>query len=154
MGNPAHSTRVNLPARIKLYRCLQILEKQFNLTLSTRVIPATMVVSPWLQIYCTFVMIKLARYLPSSGFMTYPFTIFICVMVCVVFETFAAQIFVNSEQQRAEWWLDPELTKLNRSRIRSRRPMRIQVGSNFIDRGTALVTQNFCITQTVSLLLM
>lgn len=154
MANPVNSSHVSLTTRAKLYRNLQILEKQLNRTLSTRVIPAILVVVPAVEIFCTFVVIKLLRFLPSEEFYTYPYATFICVTVLMVFETFAAQLFVNSEQLCTDWLKEPGLTRLNRRRIRSLQPMRIKVGSNFVDRGSALITQDFCINQTVSLLLM
>ncbi|OXA47796.1 hypothetical protein Fcan01_17086 [Folsomia candida] len=110
--------------------------------------------APILQIFCTFVLIKLSHHLPSQGYLTYPFAIFTCFTVCMVFETFAAQLFVNSEHLYTDWKKELGLTKVNRRGIRALRPMRMKVGSNFIDRGTALVTQDFCINQTVSLLLL
>lgn len=152
MENPI--ARVTLTRRIQLYRSLQVFEKKFNHSLSTRVIPTTLIVAPILQIFCTYVLIKLSHRLPSQGYLTYPFAIFTCSKVCIIFETFAAQLFVNSEKLYADWKKEPGLLKVNRRRLRSLQPMRMKVGSNFIDRGTALVTQDFCINQTVSLLLL
>lgn len=150
----AFGRRIGLTTRIKLYRCLQVLEKEQNRFGSERVVPAILVVAPIVQIFCTFVLIKLARSLTSEGYITYPFIISVCVVACMLFETFAAQLGIKSKKLSGDWLMEKNISKINRRVIKSFQPIRIKVGSNFIDRGTALVTQDFCITQTVSLLLM
>lgn len=145
---------IGLSSRISIHRSLQVLEKQINQTLCTRVILATMMGAPINQIFCSYVLIKFWSYLPSAGFLTYPFAIFICVMSVVIFESLAAQMCIKSMDQCMNWLKEKGISYVSRRKIRSLQALRIKVGSNFIDRGTALVTQNFCINQTVSLLLM
>lgn len=147
-------SRIQLTTRIQIYRCLQVLEKELNHFGSTQVIPSILIMAPIVQIFCTFVLIKLFRTLPSEGIMTYPYLILIAVTACMVFETFAAQLLTKSAKQCGDWKMEKNLSKVNRKAIISLQPMRIKMGNNFIDRSTALVTQDFCITQTVSLLLM
>lgn len=43
--------------------------------------------------------------------------------------------------------------KLIRRQVKGCSMLKVKFGSNFIDRGTPLVIQNFCINQTVSLTL-
>lgn len=150
----AQSLRISLTSRIHLYRCLQVLEKLLNSFGSTRVVPGILLVAPLVQIFCTFVLIKLASSMTSEGYITYPFIISICILACMVFETFAAQLGVKSKKLSEDWLKEPRVTKVSRRQIQSMQSLRIKIGSNFIDRATALVTQDFVITQTVSLLLM
>lgn len=146
--------RISLIKRIKLYRCLQVLEKQMNHALSKRIIPVLVIQAPMMQIIVSFVFIKLASSLPSEGFLSYPFIIIMVGSSCMIFETFAAQFGEKSTNLCHNWLMEKGIAKVNVKRIRSLQSMRIKVGSNFIDGGTALVTQDFCLNQTVSLLLM
>ncbi|OXA40906.1 hypothetical protein Fcan01_24357 [Folsomia candida] len=104
------ASNVGLTTRIGLYRCLQVLEKQLNNTLSTRVIPTVMIIAPIIQIFCSVVLIKYSSFLPSKGFVTYPFTTCVCFTSCMVFETFAAQLGVQSVKQYHSWLTEKRLT--------------------------------------------
>lgn len=42
---------------------------------------------------------------------------------------------------------------ISRRQVSSSYALKVKFGSNFMDRGTPLVIQNFCLTQTMSLIL-
>jgi hypothetical protein len=146
--------KTGLLTRIKLYRCLQVLEKKLNAFASPRIVPALLFVGPMVEIFCTFVLIKLGRQLPSQGFMTYPMIIAIIVLALTMYETFAAEMGVKSERLMWLWRKEDRVSKSQRKEIIALQPLRVKIGSCFIDRGTALVTQDLCLNQIVSLLLL
>lgn len=86
--------------------------------------------------------------------MTYPMTIGIVTSALVVYQTFAAQMGVKSQELGRDWMNENGVSKVNRREIKAFRPLRVRLESCFIDRGTALVTQDMCLNQIVSLLLM
>lgn len=152
MSHP--SKNIGLTTRIRLYRKVRCLGKQLNAFSSGRIVPATMTVAPWAQIFCSFVIIKLSSTLPSEGLITYPIVIAMAFMDLMLFETFAAQLGIKSNQVMEMWKREGRITRFHRREFWAMQAITIKIEGNFIDRGTALVTQNFCVTTTASLLLM
>lgn len=147
-------TRISLSSRIELYRCLEIVGKELNHFGSSRIVPAVLIVCPMVQIFYTFVLIKFYKTQSVGGIITYCTVVILCVLASMAFDTFASQIGVKSDQRRKEWGKERGLKKVERKILTSLQPIRIRIGSNFVDRDTALVTQDFCLKQTASLLLM
>lgn len=141
-------------SRIRAFRCLQILGIELNVFASPRVIPTLLLVGPLIQVYCTFILIKLGSLLPSQGFAVYPLVTTIITSSLIVYETFAAQLGSKSEEILRTWQQERGLGKRQRKEIEGLQCIRVRLEAGFIDRGTALVTQDMCINQIVSLLLM
>lgn len=72
----------------------------------------------------------------------------------MLIETFAASVNGKSCDLISEWKDEAGTSKRLRREVRALKGLKVEVRGNFIDRGTALVTQDFCVNQTVSLLLM
>ncbi|OXA64469.1 hypothetical protein Fcan01_00363 [Folsomia candida] len=91
------------------------------------------------------------------GFLAFPLIAVNCLTTNVVVFTLAA--FVNSASEKVMESLGKKAGGLSGKKLLIKRQIRgcsvlkVKFGSNFIDRGTPLVMQTFCINQTVSLTL-
>ncbi|OXA40179.1 Cytochrome bo(3) ubiquinol oxidase subunit 1 [Folsomia candida] len=132
-------TRISLSSRIELYRCLEIVGKELNHFGSSRIVPAVLIVCPMVQIFYTFVLIKFYKTQSVGGIITYCTVVILCVLASMAFDTFASQIGVKSDQRRKEWGKERGLKKVERKILTSLQPIRIRIGSNFVDRDTALM---------------
>ncbi|OXA61399.1 Light-independent protochlorophyllide reductase subunit B [Folsomia candida] len=142
---------------IHLYRSMQILEKIFNDFVRERVLPAILFCTPAVQVVGMYVGINLQSEIAMPGFLVFPL-IGVDAAVCnILVVTMASWIYKRSQKlilllkKRAA--RIPSQKALIKRQIRSCSEMRVKFGSNFIDRGTPLVIQNFCINQTMTLTL-
>ncbi|OXA47974.1 hypothetical protein Fcan01_17295 [Folsomia candida] len=113
---------------LKLYRSIQILEKYMNGFLMARVAPMMVMSIPAIQIAC--------------GLLVYTFASWVSSTSTKVLQTHAG-VTVQFGGKRS----------VLAREIRACGALKIKFGSNFIDNGTPLVIQNFCLNQTVNLLL-
>lgn len=136
------------------YRELQITEKILNSIFRTRVFLPLLVAVPLIQI------------LSGVAFLTQYHTtgsLFLIVFVVTWFEaTFTTMLSLSAGSviytKTSDWILDGRRQgggrELGRKLLKSCRPLRLEFGSNFIDRLTPLVMQEFCVRNTASLLLL
>lgn len=139
------------------YRCILLIEKILNHSMKGQLVPAMIGVVPQIQVFTQFVCIKLYSKIPLPGFIIFPLLLIDSAINNLVIETMAAKVNTNSVKLLSA--LNCELKSLPR-RSKCRKALkactatRIQFGQNFVDKGTPLVIENFCINQTVSLLLL
>lgn len=145
-----------MDACIRLYKCIQVLEKSFNDFLMIRIVPALLIFSPGLQLIVQYVCINHHRDIPMPGFLVFPLIGGDAGINNILVFTLASGINIASEraiQGMRNKVIGLEQGKLLRRRLRGCSVLKVKFGSNFIDRGTPLVIQNFCINQTVALTL-
>ncbi len=133
---------------------MQILEIHLNNYASVRIVPVFMFGVPLVEILSLFAIIKFHSQLPLPGFLILTEGFFTALTSTMVFETVASLLNTRSIEMLSVWRRLGFKNKVQRKKIRSQRPLKIRYGSNYIDQGTSLVSQDFCINQTVSLLLM
>lgn len=141
---------------INLYRYVQILEKSFNAYLLPAVIPATIFCVPIIEIIGYFACITLHQEVSMPGFLIFPLMATEAGISNIFVITLASQVHVGSQQVK----IALEKRSMGRCKmalvkrqIRAMDVLKIKFGQNFIDAGTPLVMQNFCINQTMSLAL-
>ncbi|XP_035711826.1 uncharacterized protein LOC118437130 [Folsomia candida] len=139
------------------YRCIRLIEKILNHSMKGQLIPAMIGVVPQVQVFTQFVCIKLYSKIPLPGFIIFPLLLIDAAITNLVIETIAAKVNTNSVKMLSE--LNNELKSFSakskyRKELRACTATRIQFGQNFVDKGTPLVIENFCINQTVSVLLL
>ncbi|OXA48831.1 hypothetical protein Fcan01_16502 [Folsomia candida] len=143
----------------KVYRNIQILEKMFNGFLMVYLIPVYMLLLPTLQILTQYVSLMMHDEIPMPSFLIFPL-VWLNVFVNNIFVITLAS-WVNNvstmtfkEQVRA---IVHSGVGTRRSALRKGATacavLKIKFGSNFIDSATPLVIQNFCLAQTVTLIL-
>ncbi|XP_035711898.1 uncharacterized protein LOC118437166 isoform X1 [Folsomia candida] len=143
---------------IRLYRVVQILEKSLNAYLSERILPAIMIGDPTVEIFGLFVCISLSKETPMPGFLIFPLMTTVTGINNVVIVALASKFHSASERLLVCWeraslsnkWNN----KLRRRDLRACNVLKIKFGSNFVEKGTPLVLQDFCINQTISLILL
>ncbi|OXA38752.1 hypothetical protein Fcan01_26387 [Folsomia candida] len=141
---------------IRLYRSIQILEKSFNDFLMVMIVPAMMICSPGIQLIVQYVCINHHKDIAMPGFLVFPTLGLDAGINNVLVFTLASHINIGSEkalQGMKEKVMGLEKRKLMKRQIRACSVLKVKFGSNFIDRGTPLVIQNFCVNQTVALTL-
>ncbi|OXA49433.1 hypothetical protein Fcan01_15409 [Folsomia candida] len=143
---------------IRIYRNVQILEKSFNAFLTKIILPTVISCIPAIQIFGLFVSITLHEEIPLPGFAVFPLLGLLSLINNILVISLASRINISSERvlnTLAKKTVRSQLGKrgLLIRELKSCGLLKIKFGSNFIDKGTPLVVQNFCINQTVSLCL-
>lgn len=128
-----------------------------NAFLMISIVPTVVGLLPFIQIICQFVNVKLHDQISLPGFRIFPLMLIDAVGNNVIFFTLASKVNVGSNfilkmHARQTIQFTRKSATLARE-IRSCSVLKIKFGSNFIDRLTPLIIQNFCITQTLTLLL-
>jgi hypothetical protein len=136
------------------FRKAQLFERLLNSCVRSNLFPIAAVVSPTVQILCAFALIHSHYLLGISELLFFGIFFFDSVMINVLFFTGAKQVFSNSGE-----WLDKMQRKHGKNKVQRRvlksmLPLRVWFGSNWVDRMTPLVIQDFCSIQTVNLLLL
>ncbi|OXA38333.1 hypothetical protein Fcan01_26814 [Folsomia candida] len=139
---------------IRMYRYVQILEKSFNAFLTKRIVPTIISCIPAIQIFALFVCITYHGEIALPGFAIFPL-LGICAVINNILVISLASMVNTSSQRVLNALAQNTVGKrgLLRRELTSLGVLKIKFGSNFIDRGTPLVMQNFCISQTVSMCL-
>lgn len=120
-----------------------------------QVAPAVVIGMPSVQILSLFVCIKLHDVVPMPGFLIFPLILVDTFINNILTFTMASNVHNVSEQFLHDWskripgGMDSSLRK----QLKACNVLRIRFGSNFVDRCTPLVIQDFCANQTMSLLL-
>ncbi|OXA64379.1 hypothetical protein Fcan01_00593 [Folsomia candida] len=141
---------------IHLYRCIQILEKSFNAFLMPRIVPATMFCVPAIEILAFYVCISFHADISMPAFLIFPVMAVCAGMNNILVITLASRVNVASQKMKIavqKRTVGRCRRALAKRQIRACNVLKIKFGSNFIDEGTPLVMQNFCINQTMSLAL-
>lgn len=149
-------TTEDIMAVVKKYRGIQILEKYLNEWLKKVLVPTLITFVPALQILCQYVCIQMHNVIPMPGFPVVPLIIVDTIVVNILVFTLAS--YVCSSSTRVLLNIKGNTRKeLRRSAIKKDLKacsiMKIKFGTNFVDRGTPLVIQDFCLSQTMQLLL-
>ncbi|OXA43101.1 hypothetical protein Fcan01_22054 [Folsomia candida] len=146
----------DVDACIRLYKCLQVLEKSFNDFLMYRMMPALLACAPGVQVIVQYVCINHHNDIQMPGFLVFPLIGWNAGINNFLVYTLASGINIASEtalQGMKNKVVGLRGQKLIRRQLRACSLLKVKFGSNFIDRGTPLVIQDFCINQTVSLTL-
>lgn len=124
-----------------------------------RIVPVFITLVPTIQILTQYVCVMMHDEIPMPAFLIFP-VIWVNVFVNNIF-VFTLASWINNVSART---LREQVGALVKCRLSGRRShiikevkactvLKIKFGSNFIDKGTALVIQNFCLVQTMSLIL-
>lgn len=149
------SKNMEVGALVKGYRQLQVWEKIHNSSYRGRILLISIFAIPMLQILSGFGVITLFHNANLFQIFTFLVTYLDAVVFGLAISTFASTIYVKSEG-----WIrnvKPRSGKNARYLRRvhkSFRPLRLELGNNFVDGMTPLVMQEFCISQTASLVLL
>ncbi|OXA42127.1 hypothetical protein Fcan01_23150 [Folsomia candida] len=116
---------------------------------------------PTIEIITLFVVINFYQEIPLPGFLAFPVHGMNTTMCNIVAFTLAS--LVHNVSERTLIALKNRIVTINLSRgrkgsiinrkLKVYSVLKVKFGSNYIDRGTPLVIQNFCINQTMSLTL-
>lgn len=129
-----------------------------NEFLMARVVPALVSLTPIVQIICQYVCIKLHDQISMPGFLMFPLILVDAVVINGFVFTLASAI--NSTSAKLLETHVKRTVEFGGKRsvlareIKACGVLKIKFGSNYIDNGTPLAIQNFCLNQTLSLLLL
>ncbi|XP_035714106.1 uncharacterized protein LOC110857874 [Folsomia candida] len=143
---------------IHIYRSVQILETIFNTFLRIRVVPSVILGTIGLQIMSLYACINLHEELSKSGLVIIVIMGMDAIICNLVVFTLASQVHNSSLKimrnlGRKSMALFGQGRSIAKRQLRACAILRVKFGSNFIDRGTPLVVETFCINQTMSLTL-
>lgn len=141
---------------IKFYHSIQVLEKSFNSYVKDKIASPLMIAVPALEILGMYVWINLYNDITLPGFLVFPIMGINSAICNVLVFTLASH--VNSLSERVLISLEKKMAELTWKKFVKREisawsTMQIRFGLSYIDRGTPLSMQNFCINQTLSLTL-
>lgn len=143
--------------RLKSYRSFQVLEKMFNAFLKARILPALLIGTISMNILSVFVCISLHGEIEISGLLLFLALGFNAALVNIITYTLASTVNTRSTQILRSFrtkMVGMRRKSELRRQIASCSVLGVQFGSNFIDRGTPLVIQDFCLNPIVSLSLL
>lgn len=135
------------------YRELEILERALNDFGRVRMLPPGFTIGPVVEITALFVVIKLHGEIAFPGFLIFPMVVCTTISGLFMVQGVSGKVRVASEDLLRLWRKRYGGSKYYRRNIRSMQPLTIRFASNWVDRDTVLVTQDFCVGQTVSLLM-
>ncbi|OXA49376.1 hypothetical protein Fcan01_15930 [Folsomia candida] len=141
---------------ISKYRMIQLVEKIMNAFSMEQVVPSIVCGIPLLQIVLQYVIITMHGEIAMPVFLMFPATLFNAVVNNMLIFTLASWVYNSSVKVLRK--LDMTILQYTRKSVirkqwKSCGRLKIKFGSNFIDGGTPLVIQNFCLNQTMSLIL-
>ncbi|OXA54515.1 uncharacterized protein LOC118435673 [Folsomia candida] len=137
---------------LRNYRELQILEKTVNSSLRERILPAMILILPIVQILSCLVFVILLKDDKVISSVIFFIVYLECLGLTMLILSFAANIFVKTGKWVSQF--PPGQSKTHRRIVKSFQPVKVQFGNNFVDALTPLVFQQFCATQTASLLVL
>lgn len=121
-----------------------------------RVLPTAITLVPGLQIVAQYVCIRLNTEIPMPGFLVFPLIGVNAIIYDILIFTVASSVHNLSQdilQSFCRKISGISMDPVERRRTKCCSVLKIKFGSNFIDRGTPLVIQDFCMNQTVNLVL-
>ncbi|OXA39604.1 hypothetical protein Fcan01_25764 [Folsomia candida] len=146
---------------INLYRCIQILEKFFNAYPMNKVIPVMVFGIPTMEIISLFISINFYDKIAMPGFLLFPLlglntplnNICVLTMASLVHNSSDKILGVLKKKIMGLTCHSGRKRSIINRELRACSVLKVKFGSNYIDRGTPLVIQNFCLNQTMSLTL-
>ncbi|OXA40373.1 putative AC9 transposase [Folsomia candida] len=144
---------VGSPRFTRRYRKLQILEVVLNFAIRDKVFPTFLVSCPSMQILATFVCIKYHDGMAGTHLIFLALLSLDTEVLNVIYCTAAGVVYEKSETY-LKGLKGLVRGKEERKMLKSYTPLRVRFGSNFMDRLTPLVIQQFCAIQTMNLLLL
>lgn len=153
----SHYPRSTLSARaiLHFYKQIKLLEVKLNNCVGPIIVPVSFVGFPSIQILAFFTMIRLYDVVPMPAFLYFPRMYVDTLLLNVILQTLAANLFIKSKRLRTKFIAEGHAwRKVDRKELQATINLSLKFGSNYIDAGTPLVIQDFCVNQTVSLLLM
>lgn len=145
---------------MKDYRSLQILENRFNACFKNLFLPGILGSVSALFIFSLFVSIKFAQLVPLPGFLFFPLALFDCgVIILVEFSTAgflherSASLVEIYKTQSMVGHGNNKVKKVTKMTAQSLAPLKIRMGMNYVDKFTPLVILNFCVSESVSLIM-
>jgi len=141
---------------LKLYKKLRVLEQYGSACYAHIFVPSLLLTATVLFFISTYVCLKLVGKIPMPGFLLFPGVLVNCIGVLLLMTNEAANVFGNSKQVLDECKIiiqPPHKSKLVYQMAAACTPMKVRFGQNFIDKLTPLIMMNFCLSQTVSILL-
>lgn len=137
---------------IREYNMLKLAERGLNNFEKKWVLPLILTVTPQLQITAAFAVIRFHGTIELPHFLIYPLA-FMCAFVgLMVSETLAGMAATTSAEVISKLKVRA-VKKFRKRQIWALSLIKIEVGDNYLDRSTSLVTQNICANSLVSLLL-
>jgi hypothetical protein len=114
---------------------------------------------PWImQVLCLYGTIHAAKGIRTNPFLFILFlSIYIdMVIASVVLSSVGSKIHTTSVSMREEWAREARKRndKYGERKAKALLPVNVKLGGNFIDRHTPILIQDFCVNQTLSLLLL
>lgn len=139
-----------------MYRNIQILDNSFNVVLTERILPAIMICIPAIEIATLFVCFTLHQEIPIPGFLIFPIIAMSAGINNILIITLASKVYSASQRLLSlfEKTHQGRMSKFVRKELLACNVLKIKFGSNFIDNGTPVIMQNFCIDKTLSLILL
>ncbi|OXA47716.1 hypothetical protein Fcan01_17514 [Folsomia candida] len=141
---------------IQKYRGIQVLEKHLNEWLKPVLVPSLITLAPSLQILSQYVCIQMHNDIPMPGFLVVPLIVQNTIIVNILVFTLASYVFSSSarvmQNIKRRIRKEPRRSTIKKD-LKACSIMKIKFGTNFVDRGTPLVIQDFCLSQTMQLLL-
>ncbi|OXA49809.1 hypothetical protein Fcan01_16002 [Folsomia candida] len=140
---------------VQLYHKISVLEKSINAVLMERILPCFILCVPVVEIVSIFVCISFHDDIAMPGFVMFPILGLDAILATTICLTLASKVH-NVSKMLARRLRSAEIMVRNRDMTMSREikalsPLKIKFGSNFVDRRTPLVIQNFCVTKTMTL---
>jgi hypothetical protein len=153
---------------LDVYRELQVIQSMFNGCMQTWFVPALIFTGSMMQVVCMFATVRLHDRIPMPGFLFFPMMGVDNFITVFFMNDFASGIVMKSEMYLRMWKnssliMGKEIKgkkrqivpMLNKREIKSCGLMKVRFGgANYIDRLTPLVMEDFCINQTLSLILL
>ncbi|OXA41928.1 hypothetical protein Fcan01_23097 [Folsomia candida] len=139
----------------KILRSLQILEVIMNDCGKFKIVPSTLVLAPISQIFALLTIIKFHDRIPLPGLLLFPLGYLTVLCGVSSLQTMSGLLVVTTENCISAWKRDARRKSYRRRQLLSLQRLKVKFGnSNFLDTLTTLISQNFCLQQTGSLLIM
>lgn len=141
------------------YQNLQVAKKLTNSCLWSHMFPCIALISPCPEILGGFSVVKLHSFLEIEHLVLIIIIVFACASfnICMLIFSGAGSIYSQSKRwliiAKKECCYQTALS-IERREIKSMMALRIWFRNNYLDNLTSLVIQDFCMGQTISLLLL
>lgn len=140
---------------LKFYRTLQVLQSVLNSSNRYQIFPMVAYCFPAVQILDAFLLIKYYDTMDYSLFMIVIVQYVQCLFCIAMLFMWSAKVYANSCA-----WLAKRKRSVNkggtfeRKFLRGLVPLKVLFGMSFVDELTPLVIEQFCVLQTINLLLL
>ncbi|OXA48047.1 hypothetical protein Fcan01_17078 [Folsomia candida] len=142
-------------AKIKGYRKLQMFEKLVNSTLKDKILPIFAYAIPLMQIFVGFMAAKMMTMTPLNPRVAlFAYGYVGAILMSVLTLTSAGMVNTLSAGWIKSGNGKERSTKIGRKLHTSLAPLKIRFANNFVDKLTPLVMQEFCVSQSVTLLIL